>query len=159
MKKTVYTACILIICAVLCACSGAGKINLTLSELSSRFNSLAAGTDYRLGESAKNNDDTYSVATKHETARVICDVEDGRITEINVNGTGYYSPGLASFDYMQYVLMCVDKSFDKALAGDFIADLYYEASNGGDAVKTEYNGLWYEYKKSENDYWLTVRNK
>lgn len=157
-KKIFSVLSILILCAVFCACQKPGEIDLSMDELSARFNEVAKNTEYRLGKSEKNTDNTYSIATKDETARVICDIENDRIVEINVNGTGYYSPGLASFDYMQYVLMCVDKSFDETTAGDFIADLYYEASNGGDSVKTEYNGLQYEYKKVENDYWLTVKN-
>ncbi len=140
-------------------CAGGEKqgIDMTLPELAEEFNLAAADTDYALGKSGENNDGTYSLATKDETARVICVTDGDEIKEIDVNGTGYYSPGLPSFDYMMYVLMAVDKSFDETSAGDFIANLYYEASNGGDEVFTSYNGLAYTYQKQENDYWLKIK--
>lgn len=133
-------------------CSLTGEksgISLTATQLMEEFNKLGEERGYALKALEKNADGTFALRTSDDNARVECIIDNGKVTRVDVYGFGIFQPGLASYDFMPYIMMSCDDSVDWLGAADFVADLYYEATSGQDAVVTAFNGLQYEFYKGD----------
>ena len=152
MKK-IFSVMLLVCCLILASCGGVETaFPSTLDEFIGTFNSRAENTDYALGETAEADDGTTAVATKNEDSFVYCtESDDGALEKIEVIGSGFFQPGLGSYDYMVYAVIACDGSLDYTGAGDMIASMYYEAYTGGDSVVMSYSGMKFSFIK-ENYY-------
>lgn len=135
----------------LISCSGEKNgINMTGEEIIETFNKVAKDTDYRLESVIDNGDGTITLKNNdRDTSKVVCTVNGDEVVRIDIYGVGIFQPGMAAYDYMAYTMMACDKSTDWEGSANFIADLYYETTSGAEPSIAGYNGLVYEFRKTE----------
>lgn len=148
MKKiiSVITALLAVVILSSCGADNAGMAK-SAAEFKAAFNACA--DNFKIDDFT-DEDGVFTFTSDDETTVLSCHESGGGLKSIEITAYGMFQPRLASYDYMVYSVIACEPQLDYTAAGDMIASMYYEATNGGEAVTMAGEGVNYSFMKTSD---------